>query len=227
VTVSVANPGANDDRPDRVEVTDPDAIRMLTDLRSLRYLMPFLAGRHTLTSAAAVLDKRPSTLAYWIPRMVACGLLVHVDDEARAGAAMPVYRAPAREFTVPYGSIPIERRVALLDEGRMQVLRRFLDGVDEALESAGGFALSFRGHGDSGTVVDLVEPAQHQRTRTCTDAWRMLTLDEDDAHELADEMEAMIARYAARGGRSRYVVHVGIARNPRFRWRSANDDLSD
>jgi hypothetical protein len=212
---------------DSLEVTDPTAIRLLTDLRALRFLMPFMTGAHTLTAAAAVLGRRPSTVAYWVPRMVDCGLLVHLGDIPRNGAPMPTYRAAARRLTVPYSRIPVERRVALLDEGRMQMLRRFLDGIDEALEAIGGCSLGFGPHGDRGTAVELVESDQDKSLRSYTDGWQTLRLDEGDARQMARELEAVVSRYTKRIGRSRYIVHVGLTRDPRHRWRSANDDLSD
>ena len=201
---------------------------MLTDLRALRFLMPFMAASHTLSSAAAVLDKRPSTVAYWLPRLMDCGLLTRLGDVARAGAPMPTYRARARAFTVPYPSIPIDRRVALLDEGRLRMLRRFMDGVDEELEAAGGFSLSFSGHGTRGTVVDLAETDGPRAPRRYTDGWQVLDLDDADGEALAAELEALVAKYKDRSwpASSTWCTSAWSAK-PRFRWRSADDDLSD
>jgi hypothetical protein len=211
--------------PDRAEVTDPTAIAMLTDLRALKFLMPFMSSTHTLTSAAALLGKPPSTVAYWLPRLVACGLLIHRGDLARAGASMPTYRAPARMLTIPYPSIPFDRRVALLDQGRMRILRRFLDGIDEELEAAGRFSISVTADGLTGTIIDLVQTREEGAARRYTDGWRTLELDEPDAVALARELEALITRYQDRHGRHRHVVHVGLVRDPRVRWRSVNDEL--
>ena len=211
--------------PDSAEIIDPVAIAMLTDLRSLKFVMPFMSATHTLTSAAAQLGKAPSTVAYWLPRLVECGLLIHQGDLVRAGAPMPTYRAPARMLTVPYPAIPIDRRIALLDEGRMRVLRRFLDGMDEELDAAGQFSLSFSTDGPTGTSIDLVQTREQELARPYTDGWQTLELETDDAVALARELEALIARYRGRNGRHRHIVHVGLVRDPRVRWRSVNDEL--
>jgi hypothetical protein len=213
--------------PEQGEVLDPTAIAMLTDLRALRFLMPFMRSEHTLTTAAAALEKRPSTVAYWIPKFVACGLLVETGATARAGASMRRYRAPARRLTVPFNLIPVDRRVALLDEGRLRMLRRFLDGIDEQMKADRDVSLGFSPHGLAGTEVNVVETDEQRRARRYTDGWQMLRLDEADSHALANELEDVVAKYAERTGRNTYLVHIGVARNPRFRWRSVNDGLSE
>ena len=209
--------------PARAEVTDPAAIALLTDLRGLRMLSPFLARTHTLTSAARVLDRPASTLAHWVPRFVASGLLEARGAITRAGAPMPQYRAGARKLVVPYGLIPFDARVRMLDQGRMYLLRRFLDGLDESLAETGATGLSFAAHGETGTVIDLDEDEVDGQARRYTDGWRTISLDDDDALALPREIEAVIERYASRGGRREYVLHAGIAPEPRFRWRSAAD----
>jgi hypothetical protein len=214
-----------DDRswPDRAEVTDPAAIALLTDLRGLRMLTPFLVATHTLTSAARMAERPVTTLAHWVPRFVAAGLLERRGEIARAGASMPQYRAPARTLVVPYGLVPLDARVRLLDEGRMRLLRRFLDGLDESLEAAHATGLSFAAYGETGMVIDLDDDEAARQQRHYTDGWRTISLDEADALRLAREIEELVERYARRGGHREYVVHAGIAPDPQFRWRSATD----
>jgi hypothetical protein len=211
------------DWPERADITRPDAIALLTDLRGLRMLSPFLARTHTLTSAARALGRSPSTLAHWVPRFVEAGLLERHGEIQRAGAPMPRYRAPARLLVVPFGLIPFDARVSLLDEGRLAVLRSFFDGLDESLAESPDTGLSFAAFGDSGSVIDLVEPDADRGRRSYTDGWVTLDLDPDDALALAQELEALLRRYSTRNGRRRFVAHAGIAPEPRFRWRSAND----
>jgi hypothetical protein len=209
--------------PEREQVTNPAAIALLTDLRGLRMLSPFLMGTHTLTSAARLVERPATTLAHWVPRFVATGLIERRGAIARAGASMPRYRACARKLVVPYGLVPLDARIRLLDEGRMLVLRRFLDGLDESLEASQDTGLSFAAYGDSGMVIDLDEGEAARQQRRFTDGWRTTSLDEADALQLAREIEELVDRYASRGGRGEYVVHAGIAPAPKFRWRSATD----
>lgn len=222
---------SEDPWPQQHQVHDPRAIELLTDLRALRFLMPFSRRAHTLTSAAAELERPPSTLAYWIPRFRRAGLLVEIDRIRRTGASMPLLRTPARELTVAFGDIPIDRRIGLLDTGRIRILHRFLDGVDEALERERGVMLGFSGEEAQSTAIRLIEPGGDTTKwpwstageRPYTDGWLTMRLDESAARELAGELESLFEKYSARGGRHRYIVHAGVAREPKVRWRSAAD----
>ena len=213
------------DWPDHFEITDPQAIELLTTMRALRYLNPFMRDAHTLTSAAAAVHRPASSVAYWVPRFVRVGLIVHLGDEARAGAAMPVYRAPGRHLTVPFALLPFDRRVALLDDGRKRVLDRFLDGIDEQMARSDEFSLEFGPSGETGASIQMLERPGQRRDRGFTDAWMMFNLTEADALQLSREMEDLMERYAAKTGPKRYVVHGGVAATPRHPWRSAGDPV--
>jgi len=217
---------ANDDWPALAEITDPAAVLLLTDLRALKYLTPFLIEAHTLSSAAAAIECSTSTVAYWIPRFVRVGLLVHLGKQTRAGMAMPLYRAPAAQLAVPFRAVPFDRRVTMLDSGRMRVLRRFLDGLDEAMERDDSIVLGFRSEAPNSFAISMVEETdEHKRARSYTDGWQTLELTDDDAHQLSIEMEALVERYVGRNGPKRYITHYGLAADARHRWRSANDDI--
>jgi len=215
----------SDEWPEQAEITDPTGIALLTDLRALRFLMPFLQEVHTLTSAARSLQRSTGAVAYWIPRLLAAGLIEHLGDEARAGRAMPRYRGVARQVVVPFEQVPFDRRVALLDGGRLRVLRRFLDGIDEVLTDSHGYGLGFSNSPDGGMAITMVEDPAASAARSYTDSWATLYLGPDDALALAQELEALVERYASRGGPRRHILHLGLAPDPRFRWRSAEDDL--
>ena len=216
----------DDDWPERAEIVAPDAIALLADVRGLRMLTPFLRQTHTLTSAARVLGRPASSLAHWVPRFVEAGLLERRGTQRRAGAAMPRYRAVARKLVIPFELIPFDTRVRLLDDARLRILRRFMDGMDEALTASRSFGLSFAAFGDEGSVVDLEEPTAERARRSFTDGWRTIELTEDDALELSRELEALVARYAERNGPTTYLLHAGVAPDPSFPWRSANDRWS-
>ena len=209
--------------PDRVEITDPEAVALLTDLRGLSLLTPFLAGVHTLTTAALAAKRPPSSMAYWVPRFERTGLVVRQGEVRRAGTPMPRYRAPARKLVVPFRCIPFDARVRMLDQGRMRILRRFLDGIDEAIAASDSYGLSFAAHGEGGSEIDLEETDAVRTTRPYTDGWRALELTEADATALSRELESLIERYEARGGPKKYWYHGGLAPDPAYRWRSADD----
>ena len=209
--------------PETRDVTAPDTIDLLTDLRALRYLRPFLRDEHTLTSAATSIGRAPSTLAYWIPRFLRADLLQRIGTTSRAGMAMPRYRATAKQFTVRLAAIPLDRRIALLDEGRLRVMRHFLDGMDEALQTVSDVSLGFSCADDGGTAIRMIEP-QPVRVHTFTDGWITLRLSDQEAVAFADELEALSTKYGGRTSGRAYIAHIGLAPEPRFRWRSADDD---
>jgi hypothetical protein len=209
--------------PERIDVRDPAAIELLTDLRGFTFLGPFLHRTHTLSSAAAAIRRAPSSMAHWLPRFVEAGLVERRGEIRRAGAPMPRYRAPARKLVVPFELIPFDARVRLLDEGRLRVLRRFMDGMDEALAASRSFGLSFAAYDDDGSAVQLEETDAARDERQYTDGWLALDLTEADALELSAEIEALYTRYQGRKGPRTYLLHAGLAPDPVFRWRSAND----
>jgi len=139
---------------------------------------------------------------------------------------MPQYRAPARRLVIPFESISFDTRVRMLDEGRLRALRRFMDGMDEALAESRSFGLAFAAYGEEGSMIDLEETDAERARRMYTDGWRSLELTDDDALELSRELEELVARYAGRTGPKTYLCHAGVAPDPVFGWRSATDRWS-
>lgn len=209
--------------PERLEIRDPAAIALLTDLRGFSFLAPFLASTHTLTSAARAIKRPVSSMAHWVPRFVETGVLEVRGEVRRAGAPMRRYRTPARKLVVPFELIPFDARVRMLDEGRMRLLRRFLDGMDEALAESRSFGLSFFSHDETGAAINLEETDADRAQRSYTDGWLVLELSESDALALSREIEELYSRYQSRKGPRKYLCHAGVAPEPEFRWRSAND----
>jgi hypothetical protein len=211
----------SDDWPSEKVLRDAASISLVTDRRVLRFLAPFLREEHSLTTAAAVLGKSPSTLAYWVPQLVRAKLIEHRGDVRRAGRAMPRYRATAQAFVVPYRSVPFDRRVALLDGGRYSVMHKLLDGIDEALAQADEFSLKISAPREGGISVVTMESAAQRADQPFTDSWFTIMLDDADAAEFARALEELYERYAHRGGAHKFYAHLGIAREPRHDWRSA------
>jgi len=211
--------------PDELTIKRPDAIALLANRKALHFLMPFLRAEHTLTSAAVVLSKQPSTVAYWVPRFVDAGLLLHLGDEQRAGRASPRYRGAARSFVVPFRLLPFEARVALLDGGRFTVMNKLLDGVDEQLEKVGDFGLRVSALADGGTSVYTTDDAS-QVKRPFTDSWFRINLTERDAIEFAARLDSLFEEFSDRSGPHKYYGHVGLVREPKHAWRSAEPHRS-
>jgi hypothetical protein len=202
-----------------MRVSKPAAVEILTNTKGLRHLRPFMRGEHTLTSAASELEVAASSLAYWVPKFHRAGLVKRVSTRHRAGAPMPVHRAVAQTFILPYAALPVEQRIALLDQGRARILRQFLDGLDEQLERAGETRLVISALPDAMSIVMDGD----ERLPSAVDTWQTLKLSAQDAVTLGAELEALIAKYEGGTGGATYLVHAGITRQPRRRMRSAPD----
>jgi hypothetical protein len=163
-------------------------------------------------------------MAYWVPRFLDEGLIVHIGDIARAGRPMPVYRAPGRRLTVPFSKLPFDQRVALLDDGRTRVLHRFLDGLDEAVAESEDFSLEFSPSGPTGFSLLMLENP-NPAARLFTDNWMSLELTSEDALDLSAELERLLKKYADREGPKKYVAHAGLAPAAKHPWRSIDDPL--
>jgi DNA-binding transcriptional ArsR family regulator len=213
--------------PERATIREPAAVGLLTNLTAVTHLSPFTHGPHTLTSAAAALGKPVSTVAYWIPKLVRAGLLEELPPQRRAGLAMRRYRAVARELLVPLAAMPLDRRVALLDEGRFALLRRFLDGLDEVLARNEVNGMLYRAHGDAGPT-GLAITAEEDQTdgRRWHDGWLRMRLTDAQAGAFAQELDSLVARYDGGSHGRSYLVHLGLAPEPRHPWRSAEGGVS-
>lgn len=84
------------------KVTDPAAVRYLTDIEHLRYLEPFIGVARTVTDVAAQLEVKANSLLYRVNRMVELGLLEVESYRERKGRAVKHYRSTADTFFVPY-----------------------------------------------------------------------------------------------------------------------------
>ncbi len=197
----------------------PDALALLSNLKAVRALFPFLVGEQTLTSAALLAKRRPSSLAYWVPKFVGAGLIEELRRERRAGAPMPVYRAVAKSLVARYHLMPIDERMKLFDDARDHSLRRYFDGLDEAMAREKASSLVFAATDDGVQISSIGEAPR----RTYNEIWRDLRLLEADAVALAEEIEALLAKYAERESRrgKTYLMHAGLAPGAKLRNRSA------
>lgn len=85
----------------RLEITDPDAARVLTDTAQLRYFAPFIARDCTVNQVALETGCKPNTMYARVQRYLKLGLLRIVRQESRDGRAIKLYRSIADELIVP------------------------------------------------------------------------------------------------------------------------------
>jgi len=196
----------------RVVIIHPAAIDVLFDLRGSRMLSPFLTAEHTLSTAAKTLNVAPSTLAHWIAKFLRTRLIREVRVEARNGAPMRWYRAPSSYLFVPMANIPERTRLAFLAAGRQRALDRFSAGMDEEMRRDPATGISFKADGPRSVEVNF-EPQSSRRNEPWTEFWGAISLTREQAHTLAEELDALIEHYRSLdGGPVEVVVHAGAVR---------------
>lgn len=188
------------------------AVDLLLNVQAARHLAPFMRTEQSLGSAAAELDRPPSSVAYWVGRLVQAGLLIVVREQARAGKAIPFYRAAADEFQVPFDAMPAGTTEEFLHGARKMMVSEFATAVERAARHHFKDGITVSGHPQRGMAINFIEP-KDGATSPVTEWWGNVSLTKAEAKELQDEMEALIRRFNndhPGKGRSRYLIMVGI-----------------
>lgn len=205
-------------------VTTVEAAELLCDLELQRYLVPFIARECTVAQAAGELGLTTNSLLYRVRRFQAAGLLRVVREVPRAGRAVKVYRSVADGFYVPFALTRAETLEALflkLDTPLQTLFYQSLARVMTQTETdrsetdmgltvwrAGKTDVRTRVSSGPGNLFDPLSPgAPSALPFWSPEVW----LEPDDAKALLHEMVTLIGRYHHRGGRQRYLLHLGLA----------------
>jgi hypothetical protein len=200
-------------------VSDHVGVDLLLKLTSTRCLAPFMREEQTLGSAAAELDMPSSSLAYWVNRFQKAGLLEVVRHQSRAGKPIPVYRATADEFQVPFDTMPPGRRDEFLNGSRRHMLGEFTAAMDRAIVGQLGNAIRVSSHPVRGMQIDFVE-GPRPPSIAITEWWGKVRLTDSEAMEFRDELEALGRKYGndhPGPGRRSYVAMFGLVPEARRR----------
>jgi hypothetical protein len=196
-------------------VRDHLAVDLLLKLASTRCLAPFMRAEHTLGTAATELEMPASTLAYYVQRFVRAGLVEVVRLEPRAGKPIPVYRAAADEFQVPFDAMPPGRRDEFLNGSRAKVLDAFTTAITREMTRHSGSGLRVKPHPVRGVAIDFVDldDLDHLDDSNVTEWWGKIRLTDAEARAMRDELQAVVAKFGHDNegpGRRTYVSMVGL-----------------
>ncbi len=191
---------------------------MLADVSLQRFLEPFVARECTVARAAEELGVAANSLLYRVERFQAAGLLRVVREEKRAGRAVKVYRSVADAFYVPFALTRAETLEVLfsgLDSSLRALLYRNLAKAMTQAETELGLIVWRAEEGDVRTrfatgsqKFDPLEPgASSALLFWSPEVW----LEPDDAKALLRDVTELIGRYHGRGGRGRYLLHLGVS----------------
>jgi hypothetical protein len=185
-------------RVQRLEVRDPEAAKALFDTKQRVLFAPFFAAPTTVSEAAEATSTLPSTMLYFIRRMVALGLLEVTDQVRRSGKLVNQYRAAADEYYLP---------IEVTEEFLLWPNRRFQNAFNEGLREE-----ILHHHYNVAPLGALIRPAANgvvQLTGALPTGdwipgengprvffeWTMLRLDPDAAKSFLQELSELSNRY--------------------------------
>lgn len=198
-------------------VRDHLGVDLLLKLASTRCIAPFMRKEQTLGTAAAELQMPASTLAYYVKRFVRAGLLAVVRLEARAGKPIPVYRATAAEFHIPFEAMPPGIRDEFLNGSRQKMLTRFSESMEHQVVGRDNPGLRVVPHPVRGVSIDFLDGDTLDDV-PATEWWGSIDLSEAEAMAMRDELQAVIAKYVddrPAKGRRHYLAMIGLVEERR------------
>ena len=193
-------------------VRDHLGVDLLLKLNSTRVLAPFMRAEQTLGSAATELEMPASTLAYYVQRFVRAGLVEVVRLERRAGKPIPVYRAVADEFQVPFDAMPFGKRDEFLNGSRQKVLGAFTAAMDREITRQFDAGIRVQSHPVRGVSIDFMEGARATDLGV-TEWWGKVRLTDDEAREYSEALQALVNKYSddvPGPGRHTYITMIGL-----------------
>lgn len=198
-------------------VRDHLGVDLLLKLAATRCLGPFMRQEHTLGTAAAELEMPASSLAYYVQRFQRAGLLEVVRHQPRAGKPIPVYRATADCFQVPFDAMPPGRRDEFLNGSRRHVLGEFTKAMDRQITRRLDAGITVKCHPVRGVIIDLGESARRDES-DITEWWGKVRLTAAEAREYGAALEELARRFGndePGPGRRTYITMFGLVPVPR------------
>jgi len=89
-------------------VEEAEAVAFLLDLKTLRYLLPFLGRQHTVSEVAPQVGLSSNSLLYRVHILRTLELLEVARLEPRQGRPVKVYRSTADSFFIPFSATDAE-----------------------------------------------------------------------------------------------------------------------
>ena len=186
----------------RMVVRDARAAAVFTDPRMRRLLLWFVRRSRSVGEAATAWEMDPKRAHYYVRRLVGLGLLLVVEQRARAGRPIKYYRAASNSFFIPSDAAP----------------KGF--GEELARELREGLAQEF-GRGDGGMLFTAARNGSPRGRMVrgsaapprAVELWRVLRMRPRDMAALTREINALFNRYQRDmpAGGDIYLVHAALA----------------
>jgi hypothetical protein len=187
------------------KVRTAKAAAVFTDSRLRRILLQFARQPRGLAEVARELALDIKPLHHAATKLQRLGLLEVVEERARAGRAIKLYRCAGASFFIPtaLASAPFSRGLAQeLQDAIARDAAATIEGMVFTLDADGRVA---------GRVVTRPKAGSPP-----LDSWRILRLSAPRARQLKQELAEVLDRFQAEAdaGGEVYLVHTGMARRP-------------
>ncbi len=167
-----------------IRLTDPRAMRALSHPLRLRLLGELrLRGPQSVGMLCDIVDEAPGSISYHIGKLAAFGFVEEAPELARDRRERWWRAAHERTVWEPLAVLDDPERHAATSTLRRAILARYHEGLEAYLEAEPG-----------------MEP-EWIRGMACSDSFMHLTPDE--LREMREELEALEARWAAKGDADR------------------------
>jgi hypothetical protein len=188
----------------RTYVRDSRRAAVFTHPRFRRILLWFTRRPKSVGETAAAIGMDLRRTHYYVQKLAALGLIAVVEERARAGRAVKLYRAISDSFFVPHDAAPKGFGDDLACELRESLNR-------ERSQSEGGILFTaFQDGSPRGRII-----GGRGASTAATEMWRVLRLGADGVAALKRDLNAVLNRHQRRrseSGGALYLVHAAVAR---------------
>ncbi len=207
-------------------VEDPVATAFLSDITTLRYLLPFLARERTVGEVARELNVRANSLLYRVRKMLGLGLLTITREVPRRGRAVKHYRSSADSFFIPFAATPAETAEALFlmwETPWQQLLFKSISRavLGPVVQPTAPWGLQlYRDEQTPHRPIRMIPvPRQDSLLETNDPATPVafggfstgLCLEPKEARALQQELITLVQRYYCKTGNTPYLLRLGLA----------------
>jgi hypothetical protein len=204
-------------------VTTRDAVRLLLNGDSRRFLEPFMLRTHTVKGLSEVLRVPLNAAHHRVRSLERAGLLRVVHLESRRGRAVKHYAAAAQGFFVPFTATTNEGLEGFVEQQTVplftQFMRAFVRSASSLVHNVNEVGFRFyeadgfvnMNFSPRGQAFNLLEGLLAPNAPALMASFSTLHLSNDDAKQLQLEMLELIAKYLERPGPQGYIVNVGMA----------------
>lgn len=183
-----------------MEITDPAAVEILWHIEKRVHLQPFLGRSADLATAAEQLRVSKTAMSYWIGRLVDVGLIRLVRVEKRGRHRIRHYRCVADRVRVRLDEAPLSSYEGVLDDFTTRWQTQARAAMARSLaKQAPDLELCIANTGAAAGLFTTIlpRPGRPAPPDDFIQYWARLWLTDDEANQLAGELNALYDRYAA------------------------------